>query len=260
MSKKKINLFIPGKKRPNLISLFSKYIARKLNEDDKKLEMYCELFPFLSQWAVSLEEAELILQYYGYIDNHGNIINNSKNSKHLDLDIDDEYWTEYEELHPTDDDDDDDVPPDVVYPDDYWAELEDDYRKRSGFGEGRKGKHKHRKHRSKKNTSIDINTPYSGYEENPDELGSVAQHIYYYPDYTDKTDRLEFNNLKEFDDFCVNNDFGVPPYIGERIAYRPVSHCCLNPLSKSRGIKEIMAEESYADMMFEASEILELTH
>lgn len=248
---KKINLVIPGKKRPNLGLLFSKYIARKLKENDKKLERYCKLFPFLSTWCATLEEAEMILRYYGYLDRRGNIIMNPSAS----CGYEDDYWTEYEELHPTDEDDDD---PDVVYPSDYWAELEDDYKKRSEVGKKPKSKHKHRKHRGKKAVKIDINTPYSGYEEDPDELGCIAQYIYYYPDYTDKTDRLEFNSLKEFDDFCAHNDFVVPPYIGERIAYRPVSHCCLNPLVKKRGMDEIMAEESYADMMFEASEVVEL--
>ena len=73
-------------------------------------------------------------------------------------------------------------------------------------------------------------------------------------------DKLEFNNLKGFDDFCSSNDFLVPPYVGERIAYRPVSHVCLNPGAKERGVDEIMGAESYADMFYEAGEELQVAY
>jgi hypothetical protein len=46
----------------------------------------------------------------------------------------------------------------------------------------------------------------------------------------------------------------VPPYVGVVIAYKPVRHCCLNHYAKEHGVLEIMAEESYADMLFEATD------
>jgi hypothetical protein len=113
---------------------------------------------------------------------------------------------------------------------------------------------------------FDITRPYSqGFIDETDlpeeEVeSSVAQYIWFYPDYKDKTDKLEFNSLKDFDDFCAKNEFLVPPYVGERIAYRPVSHVCLNPGAKERGVDEIMGAESYGDMYYEACEELQLTY
>lgn len=120
-----------------------------------------------------------------------------------------------------------------------------------------------RKHHKSKARVIDITTPYSGEEEDPDEWGSDGINdgkvIWYYPNYRDKDDRIEFNTLSAFDEFCSDEGFAVPPYVGERIAYRRVSHCCLNPHAREQGMFEIMAEESYADMMYEAIDVTELS-
>lgn len=133
--------------------------------------------------------------------------------------------------------------------------------------EEKKAKQKHRKRGKKNARIIDITTPYSGHEENPTECGyediesdgiNDGKLIYYYPNYRNKEDRLEFNTLKEFDDFCADYGYTVPPYVGEQIAYRRVSHVCLNPTVREYGMFEIMAEESYADMMYEAVDVEEL--
>jgi hypothetical protein len=135
--------------------------------------------------------------------------------------------------------------------------------------EERRAKRKH--HKKGKAKMIDINTPYSGNEEDPDEVEYSSYDdldsdgiydgkiIWFYPNYRDKDDRLEFNTLSAFDEFCADEGFVVPPYIGEHIAYRRVSHCCLNPYAREQGVFEIMAEESYADMMYEACDVTELS-
>lgn len=145
---------------------------------------------------------------------------------------------------------------DDVYAD-YWEREE------------RKVKKKHK--RGGKARVIDINTPYSGEEEDLDEVSYSSYEdiesngiddgklIWFYPNYYDKDDRLEFNTLSAFDEFCADEGYVVPPYIGERIAYRRVSHCCLNPYAREQGTFEIMAEESYADMMYEACDVTELS-
>lgn len=119
-----------------------------------------------------------------------------------------------------------------------------------------------RKHKKSKARIIDITTPYSGDEESPMELGDDGilngKEIYYYPDYNDKNSRLEFTTLQAFSDFCDDNGFVVPPYVGEQIAYRRRSHACLRPEARDEGIFEIMAEESYGDMVYEAVPISEL--
>jgi hypothetical protein len=108
---------------------------------------------------------------------------------------------------------------------------------------------------------IDITKPYSqGFIDEADDKEDMDYHIWFYLDYHDKTDKLEFNSLKSFDDFCSSNEFVVPPYVSERIAYRPVSHVCLNPGAKERGVNEIMGAESFADMFNEAVEELQITY
>lgn len=135
--------------------------------------------------------------------------------------------------------------------------------------EERKAKRKHKRGKKSKARVIDITQPYSGEEEEPTEYASYEEigsdgilegkEIWYYPDYNDKYNKLEFNTLKEFDDFCADNGYVVPPYTAENIAYRRVSHTCLRPDAKDDGIFEIMAEESYADMMYEACDVRELS-
>lgn len=133
--------------------------------------------------------------------------------------------------------------------------------------EERKSKRKHAK--KSKARVIDITQPYSGEEEDPTEYASYEEidsdgilegkEIWYYPNYREKYDRLEFNTLKAFDDFCADNGYVVPPYVAENIAYRRVSHTCLRPDAREDGIFEIMAEESYGDMMYEACDVTELS-
>lgn len=137
--------------------------------------------------------------------------------------------------------------------------------------EERKAKSKHKRGKGKKSKArvIDITQPYSGEEEDPTEYASYEEigsdgilegkEIWYYPDYKDKYNKLEFNTLKEFDDFCADNGYVVPPYTAENIAYRRISHTCLRPDAKDDGIFEIMAEESYAEMMYEACDVRELS-
>ena len=163
--------------------------------------------------------------------------------------------------------DDDDDDPNLVWPirkkgkkhtsdDDAYAEY--------WKNEEKKAKRKHRK-KGKGARIIDISTPYSGDEGSPREYDDLdsdgindGKLIYYYPNYRNKEDRLEFNTLKEFDDFCADYGYSVPPYIGEQIAYRRISHTCLNPMAREYGGFEIMAEESYADMMYEAVDVSDL--
>lgn len=128
--------------------------------------------------------------------------------------------------------------------------------------EGRKKKHKHS--RGKKARIIDINEPFSGEEEDRfDYLGDDngiedGKEIYYYPDYHDKDNRLEFETLSGFNDFCESNGYRVPDYVLNAILYRRVSHTCLMPDAREYGLYEIMAEESYGSLYYEvcsASEV-----
>jgi hypothetical protein len=190
-----------------------------------------------------------LLRYYGCIDKYGNIIYDSPKDKDSIWDEED-YWDEYEEVYPG-------SSSSSSYDDEYSMYSDkDESRKR-----GKNGKYKHTKSKKSKKTYDeaieDITRPYSqGFIDEDDELFE-KKIIYFYPEHSNKTDRLEFNDLKEFDEFCEKSDFSVPPYVGERIAYRSVSHCCLNPNMKKRGVYEIMGAETYSEMFFEAVEELE---
>lgn len=130
-------------------------------------------------------------------------------------------------------------------------------------------KHKHKRGgRRSRARLVDIATPYSGYEENPTEIGIDDEYddhdyqekaIWFYPDYHYKDDKLEFNSLKAFDKYCAQNGYSVPKYVESDIVYRYESHCCLNPLSEKDGILEIMSEHSYGEMFYEACDASELS-
>jgi hypothetical protein len=139
--------------------------------------------------------------------------------------------------------------------DDYWNKM-------SKFNE--KGKKKHTKHRGKRGKGgakvIDINEPYDSNYIDDTETGDALENckIYFYEDYHNKYDRIEFNNLFEFDQYCKELGFSVPEYVAEEIAYAPISHCCLNPMAKEEGVLEVMREETYGEMFYEACETSEL--
>ena len=266
---KKISIGIKGELNPVLSKLFKKFVSRKMEESNKKMAFYFKLFPFLAQWCVDEEDVETILHYYGYLDKKGNIVMNPKkkhSGKGTEYWDEEDYWDEYEEIYPGPSEKDDDEDEDIyseLYPDvdEYWNRLESGSKKK-----GKNGKYKHSKKKTKTKGSedmFDITRPYTqGFIDETDipEDGTATQYIWFYVDYHDKTDRLEFNSLKDFDDFCAKNEFIVPPYVGEKIAYRPVSHVCLNPGAKERGVDEIMSAESYADMYYEACEELQVTY
>lgn len=137
--------------------------------------------------------------------------------------------------------------------DDFWEKEE------------RKHKRKHRK--GKKARMIDISIPFSGEEDEYysayEDLGydngvTDGKEIYYYPDYHDKDNRLEFSTLKDFVDFCEDNGYTVPEHILNDIAFRRISHTCLMPEAKEYGIYEIMAEDSYGTLYYEVCEASEL--
>lgn len=130
----------------------------------------------------------------------------------------------------------------------------------------KKGKHKHNK-KGKKAKLFSINIPYSGDETDPDESGfnyatedyePESKEIWFYPDYHCKDDKLEFNSLKEFSDYCESMGYWVDKEVSADISWRYESHCCLNPESEKIGLLEVMSEHSYGEMFYEACEESEL--
>lgn len=142
------------------------------------------------------------------------------------------------------------------------------------FWESQRSKKKHKRgKRGSKARTIDISTPYSGDELDPREIGdgdytdyveiddngiTNGKTIYYYPDYHDKDNRLEFNTLSGFSEFCEENGYIVSDTVANDIMFRRVSHCCLCPMSREYGMYEIMSEDSYGTMFYEVCEANEL--
>ena len=276
---KKISLIVPGKVRPNIIPLFKTWVKRRVEEEKKKWEDYARnhRYGYLLYDDYGDEyqdEMEQLRRFYG-----GCFPRSGKNSFYDliddddDDDWDDENWNEYDDYYVGDDGE-------IIFPsagtsqssdndttlrpgqmrrsaqdmDDYWNKM-------SKFNE--KGKHKHTKHRGsrgKKAKVVDINEPYNSNYIDDTETGDDLENnkIYFYEDYHNKYDRIEFNNLFEFDQYCKELGLSVPAYVAEQIAYSPINHCCLNPTAKEQGVLEVMREETYGEMFYEACETSEL--
>lgn len=240
---KKINITIPNKVRPNLINLFHEYLSRKAKEPRRGNR---------EEYIWSEDEYEDMAAYWdqtfpGWDDDDGDVVfpNNviymkpKKGKKDKDKNtVYDAFWQE---------------------------EREEQFSK--------KGKHKHNKKRhqvllaqllqGKKAKVFDIDVPYSGDETDPDEYDfdfttedyvSESKEIWFYPDYHCKDDKLEFNSLKEFSDYCEGMGYCVDKEVAADISWRYESHCCLNPESEKIGLLEIMSEHTYGEMFYEACE------
>lgn len=149
-----------------------------------------------------------------------------------------------------------------IWGDDDYADYYDEIAARWGFDDEdydilypstKRSKKKHKKG-NKNKKYIPINVAYSGEEEFPNELDDANsdKSIWFYPTFCEKQDRLEFNTLHDFDEYCELMGYTVPTEVIDDIVYRYESHCCLSPQAKSLGILEIMSECSYGDLYYEA--------
>lgn len=141
----------------------------------------------------------------------------------------------------------------------YWDMVEQLEKKQ-------KGKKKHKRGSRGKAKVIDITTPYSGMEDDPREVDEYetsgvedGKEIWFYPDYSNKHDRLEFNTLNDFSEFCAEQGYHVEADVGMAIAYRRISHTCLDPELRDEGVFQIIAEESYGDMRYAVTPVEELS-
>ena len=233
--------------RSHLSSLFHSFMERKYECESSRMSMYDNLDD---------EELLWMMHQQGYfvrgID---------------DMDEDFDYGNFY-------DNDDSDViwpPKSEKSKHEKRSKKEDDAYVEFWEKETKRGKRKHSKR--KKARLIDINCPYSGNEDEPDEVGYShyeeiddgdddgilnGKEIYYYPDYHEKDNRLEFSTLKSFCDFCDDNGYDVPEHVANDIMYRRISHTCLRPDAREYGMYEIMAEDSYGTMFYEVCDSSEL--
>lgn len=233
---KKIKIDVPNKVKPNLISLFHEYLSRKAKEPshtaiydewdgyDDMADYWDRIFP---GWDNDLDDDSDIV--FPPKNNGVLILNPKGKGKGKKKDPFQNFWSQED--------------------------------REESFSKGGKGKMKHKK--GKKARILDINALYSGYEDDPTEYSldenTEYKEIWFYPDYHCKDDRLEFNSIKEFSDYCENQGYFVSSEVANDLSWRYESHCCLCPESERVGLLEIMSEHSYGEMFYEACEEQELS-
>ena len=80
---------------------------------------------------------------------------------------------------------------------------------------------------------------------------SLYKRITFYNDYSERKGVEEFDNLKDFLDFCDLNGYIINEFELEDLRYRSVSHCCLSADSRHKGRNEIVSFDSYNQMYFD---------
>jgi hypothetical protein len=228
---KKIKIDIPNKVKPNLISLFHEYLSRKAKEPicssyedwddyDDMAAYWDKVFP---GWDDDLDDDNVV---FPPRNNSVVILNPKGKGKGKKKDPFQDFWSQED--------------------------------REESFFKGGKSKMKHKK--GKKARILDIHTPYSGYEDDISNDEDIEyKEIWFYPDYHCKDDKLEFNSIKEFSDYCENQGYFVSKEVTSDLVWRYESHCCLRPESEKIGLLEIMTEHSYGEMFYVACEEQELS-
>lgn len=234
---KKIKIDISNKVKPNLISLFHKYLSRKAKEPTySNYEDWDDYGDMAAYWD------RVFPGWDDDLDDDSDIVFPPRNNSILILNPKGKGKGKGKKKDPFQD---------------FWSQED----REESFFKGGKGKMKHKK--GKKARILDINVPYSGYEDDPTEYNldenTEYKEIWFYPDYHCKDDKLEFNSIKEFSDYCEKQGYSVPREVVNDLAWRYESHCCLCPESEKIGLLEIMSDHSYGEMFYGACEEHELS-
>ena len=131
----------------------------------------------------------------------------------------------------------------AIWDEDFWDELMDD----CGYGlvypykcnrVNKKKKHK-KKHL------------YDDYYADVNQYKNEWKDIWFYDDYHLKDDKIGFNSIKEFSDYCDVMGYFVSDDVLDDLTYNYESHCCLSPSSKKKGLLEVVCAQSYGDMFYD---------
>lgn len=78
--------------------------------------------------------------------------------------------------------------------------------------------------------------------------------VYFYNDINDPDNSCEtFYSLAEFDQFLEDNGIIVSELESSQIMNRPVSHCCINPLTEKSGIKELISASNFGSLQWDCA-------
>lgn len=81
--------------------------------------------------------------------------------------------------------------------------------------------------------------------------------IWFYLDFNNRSNRLEFNTLSEFSEYCDIHGYSVDDNMIDRLIYCYESHCCPSGEYDEYGLEKIMVEHSYGDMFYEVQKLYE---
>ena len=195
--------------------------------------------------------------FHEYLDEQYSLENESYD-KYDYMDDDDVYWLMRQGYLPFDDMDDGDVLwPILSTKGKSGRETSKSYVNYFKKEDSKKKKYKHKKGAKVIEFAPSYDIADDEYNDGNSKLDD-GKLIYFYPNYATKEDRIEFESLLAFDEFCCDNGYAVAQDACIQLAYDEVSHCCLNPSLRERGIMEVIAQDSYADMVYEACEYCEL--
>ena len=91
-------------------------------------------------------------------------------------------------------------------------------------------------------------TMYSNGEWDDEFEGSCYKSIKYYPDVEDELTYQEFHSIKEFNDFCRENNIFVCSVDSSNLVNMSVVHCCLDPIDLEYGDYAIITDTSYGGL------------
>ena len=105
---------------------------------------------------------------------------------------------------------------------------------------------------------IDINTPYSGFEEDPDEVDTDKHEIYFYKDYHHQYDYIKFNSYAKFKKYCDEEGYYLSNVTICDVLYWHESHCCVGSGNTNYDTMEVVADSTYENLFYDVCEDDEL--
>lgn len=138
--------------------------------------------------------------------------------------------------------------PDDDYPH-YGLSKKEMKRLMKGIGkQGRKkGKSKGKRHRH-----IDFDD-----EDIYNNVDSEWKEINFYPEIDNELSVIQFHSIKEFSDYCEENEISVGNIDGDNLMNWDRIHCCLDPLSLKYGEKGLITDTSYGALYWTVADDIE---
>ncbi len=132
--------------------------------------------------------------------------------------------------------------------------------KRMNKGERKGSKKKYKNHGSEDDDFWDnrktmfTQGEWSDDLDNEDNYEDQYKCIKFYSDIENEMSVREFYSLKEFNDFCAENNYLINSTDYNNLVNWSVVHCCLDPISLEYGENEIITDNSYGALFWSVSD------